>query len=52
MYEQGLADLRPFRRGSGAASAALPYLDFRTTPTLANPSGLLGGEQGAAQGNV
>ncbi|GLC46966.1 hypothetical protein PLESTM_002001700 [Pleodorina starrii] len=39
--EQGLPDLRPFRRGAGAATVPLPYCDFRTTPTLANPSGSL-----------
>ncbi|KXZ45361.1 hypothetical protein GPECTOR_55g267 [Gonium pectorale] len=39
--EQGLPDLRPFRRGAGATSVSLPYCDFRTTPTLANPSGAL-----------
>ncbi|GLI69218.1 hypothetical protein VaNZ11_013791, partial [Volvox africanus] len=39
--EQGLPDLRPFRRGTGAITAPLPYCDFRTTPTLANPSGSL-----------
>ncbi|GIL92511.1 hypothetical protein Vretimale_19308 [Volvox reticuliferus] len=39
--EQGLPDLRPFRRGTGATTIPLPYCDFRTTPTLANPSGSL-----------
>ncbi|EFJ42801.1 hypothetical protein VOLCADRAFT_97019 [Volvox carteri f. nagariensis] len=41
VQEQGLPDLRPFRRGAGATTVPLPYCDFRTTPTLANPSGSL-----------
>ncbi|GIL51763.1 hypothetical protein Vafri_7691 [Volvox africanus] len=54
LREQGLPDLRPFRRGTGATTVPLPYCDFRTTPTLANPSGsLLAGSwsRGKAGGN-
>ncbi len=56
--EQGLPDLRPFRRGNGGNAVPLPYCDFRTAPTLSNPSGSLfaatpgGGSTGAPRSST